>query len=136
MPDNQESPSKELEQKGGDLSDKLLPCPFCNPGSVKLSNATPYAYPPFSVACRRCGIKIGGYTAKEEAIKAWNTRAPSEQLTTTQQALDSAVEALKEYAEADHIRVHYSTNDKPAYQLKVYTSTWVKAKAALASIKE
>lgn len=53
-----------------------------------------------------------------------------------QQALDSAVEALKEYVEAEHIRVNPNTNYKPGYQLHVYTSTWVKAKSALATINK
>jgi len=81
-------------------SKELLCCPFCGGKAIKTIMDSSYAV--FLVECIRCGARTMGtpinadlQLAKQYEIAAWNTRVPSEQLTTTQQALDSAVEALK-----------------------------------------
>lgn len=71
MPDNQETPSKELGQKGGDLSDKVQ----WSVGDYALYDGIRFI---------PCAI----YN-QEQVI------ALVKQLTTTQQALDSAVAALE-----------------------------------------
>lgn len=148
MLDNQPSPSKELEeQKGGDLSDKLLPCPFCgeNP-EIEYGSARDFIQCCNNMCPAHSPITYVKFEDdRKKAYKKWNTRTPSknedpeglvysyvasrklankmnvsvtlhyegldytikpmrlgekvnklrEQLTTTQQALDTAVEALK-----------------------------------------
>lgn len=124
--------SKELEQKEGDLSLKPLPCPFCKiPAEILFDAVEGDTYGLFLIHHRedKCGLHKFGfyrYKTKAEAINHWNTRADNglanlvntltdensklryagyeaaKQLTATQQALDSAVEALvyiQEYIE-------------------------------------
>ena len=83
---------------------ELLPCPFC--GSEPYIAGAAY-FSKKLIMCNVCGA--------EHSIEKWNTRAPSKQLTQTQQALDRAVEALEFYT-------------------SLYDCDM--AKAALASIKE
>lgn len=141
MTDNQESPSKELDDMSGrqailELATNSTDEEF----EAIIKNMLKYNVDKAIDAGVDAGIESMGIEYKilyKESLELKaKTLLINKQLLTMQQALDNAVEALKEYAEADHIRVHYSTNDNPVYQLKVYTSTWVKAKAALASIKE
>ena len=108
---------------------ELLPCPFC--GSEPYIAGAAY-FSKKLIMCNVCGA--------EHSIEKWNTRAPSKQLTQTQQALDSAVEALEEiriiltscpelnssnYGHDDVCRLNNGT-------MEIYRVT----EAALASIKE
>lgn len=93
-----ESPSKELDaQKRGDLSDKLLPCPFCNCKDIRIEggDSDEYLWRWCGVYCSSCGItysrkNLPNDSGRQSAINSWNTRTPS------QQALDSANEQLKQ----------------------------------------
>lgn len=78
MMDNQESPSKEL-----------LPCPFCGGEAEIEQQGTGRISTIYS--CLDCGCRLE--TGETWQVPSqWNQR---KQLTTTQQALDSAVEALE-----------------------------------------
>lgn len=121
MLDNQPSPSKELEeQKGEDLSGKLLPCPFCGRDAKMQKGESREWYSAYcpqydeyeqETDCIASPESHECYDTEIEAIRAWNTRPKtyywkeaaklSEQLTATQQKLDSAVEALKAIAEIE-----------------------------------
>lgn len=109
---------KELEEQKGDLSDKLLPCPFCDSVADYITMTFVNDNKQHWVVCK-CNIRTAQYNTKDDAIKAWNTRAPSKQLTTTatQQALDTAVEALKEVlsrnAELQEVATLRGDNDLP-----------------------
>lgn len=141
---------------------ELLPCPFCG-GKANIENEGTQAditcedcYASNNIQIcdhftyeerhnnpdfKWLDAPIYGYAhkGKQRAIntltKYWNTRAPSKQLTETQQALDRAVEALqftdsaimqlKEIPEITKLHVDKWCLDGRAY-----------LKAALASIKE
>lgn len=50
---------------------ELLPCPFCGSLDVSiLGNSVFYGH------CHSCDTGTGLYTTREEAVNAWNTRAP------------------------------------------------------------
>lgn len=78
-------------------SKELLRCPFCDsPASdIKLT------YDIWSIECSIACCTQQDFD-KNECVRLWNTRAPSQQLTTTQQALDIAVKALE--------LIHYSND--------------------------
>lgn len=89
MLDNQESPSKELDdQKERDLSDKLLPCPFCGGEGVLGRTRKMWdgqkGFPKYGVGCQTNNCNgISTYcenTSKEDAIKLWNARVKTEEL--------------------------------------------------------
>lgn len=50
---------------------ELKPCPFCGGGTHY------YAPAPIDhhIQCEKCFAETGGFSSKEEAIEAWNTRA-------------------------------------------------------------
>lgn len=52
---------------------EILPCPFC--GSMGIPYQTSLPYNPWGVDCK-CGAACGISNTKEQAIAAWNTRAP------------------------------------------------------------
>lgn len=62
--------------------EKLLPCPFCASSNVWQHDNT-RGDP--SVSCSTCGGAMSYGNTPNEAIKAWNTRAP----TTKQEARDA-----------------------------------------------
>lgn len=157
MPDNQESPSKELDDhKGGDLlpcsCNKKLPRQECDLGNLGYTS-TLYYY-----KCPNCRRKSAKYTGGSDynsnvgyicAADNWNSQIIDatknsdhiqelqEQLTTTQQALDSAVEALKFYANEENYRstdVKYTDGFITRTIAEVYKEKHKIAKAALAAI--
>lgn len=53
------------------MINELKPCPFCGGGTHY------YAPAPIDhhIQCEKCFAETGGFSSKEEAIEAWNTRA-------------------------------------------------------------
>ena len=49
---------------------KLKPCPFCGSKFIQTIKIIGY-----SVKCFDCGAITGPYNKRENAVKAWNTRA-------------------------------------------------------------
>lgn len=65
----------------------LKPCPVCGECNEKVIVARSFQYRQkdsgeevynYSVFCRGCGAETYEYDTKEEAVKAWNTRAGEE----------------------------------------------------------
>lgn len=50
----------------------LIPCASCRGGKFKIQ----YVFGDWWVECAECGSMCGLRSSREEAIKAWNTRAP------------------------------------------------------------
>lgn len=52
------------------MINELKPCPFCGGGTHY------YAPAPIDhhIQCEKCFAETGGFSSKEEAIQAWNTR--------------------------------------------------------------
>lgn len=100
MPNNQELTSKELDgHKERNLSDKLLPCPFCGGEPEHHVNLCA------RIVCKKCKARTDGHLEHSNAMAYWNTRAPSKQLTTTQRKLDVAVEALEKIAATKNMKM-------------------------------
>ncbi len=65
---------------------KLLTCPFCG-GEAKIATYDfGYSIKEYWIYCHSCDCASGRYHSKEQAIEAWNTRKP----------IDDIVERLKE----------------------------------------
>ena len=74
------------------IETKLLPCPFCGGEAfiaIEKQCDGNVVYETKSVACSKCGVSTEKiicdgyyycYYTDEEAIKAWNTRKPMEQI--------------------------------------------------------
>jgi Lar family restriction alleviation protein len=60
------------------VDEKILPCPFCNkePRLVSSISTTPFAF----IKCDGCGAMSGSVRQNSEAIAAWNTRQPVQEL--------------------------------------------------------
>lgn len=147
MLDNQELPSKELEQKGRDLSDKTLAELYAEDDSGEPMTE-------FATKLWEENQHLRAWTReniKEESEWATKYMQAKEQLTTTQQALDSAVEALRAGKEAIEIFIlEKAAQDDTDSMAELFEFTKTSAKkvheliaerynkieAALASIKE
>lgn len=82
------SPTKDKET--------LKPCPFCGSAStIELGN--PYAED-FRFQCTDCKTVSGRYRTREEAIKAWNTRATE----------SARAEGTKDTERLNWLEKHYS----------------------------
>lgn len=70
--------------KAQELKPELLPCPFCGNAEPVAYEQTYYAW----VQCRECDAEGPAKDTGQEAIEAWNTRAPasSEQQAAQQDA--------------------------------------------------
>jgi hypothetical protein len=106
---------------------QLLPCPFCGESPLEdriepheHSTALmgiipiPYSYPgSWSVECVKCECRIFSHASRDEAVKRWNTRAPTLQssLERTERELREAREALE--ALKKHVR-HSQTCARPS----------------------
>jgi len=54
---------------------ELLPCPFCGLDDELEQRMICCTKTPHAINCVSCGVMTWGHKTKEEAIKAWNTRA-------------------------------------------------------------
>ena len=73
---------------------ELKRCPFCG-GEASLCNY-------YFVQCKKCGISTLTFITKEEAIKAWNTRKP----------MQNIVERLEHFNEETFYRANGRSNGK------------------------
>ena len=54
------------------------PCPFCDHGAIVVMNRDRHPNDgEFDVECDNCGAAIRGESTLEQAVAAWNRRAPS-----------------------------------------------------------
>ena len=97
------------------MSEKLLPCPFCG-GEAKVQINTEMGGSQYQVLCTECPVTVGRYWYwnKKDAIKAWNTRKPMEQIV---EKLDEALEILAQLAEQyKYSKSKYDQGKKFAYE--------------------
>jgi len=57
------------------MKTKLKPCPFCGSASIYISEKL---HPLYIISCNGCEVQTDIHNPKEDAIKAWNTRAKEE----------------------------------------------------------
>lgn len=118
------------------MIEKIEPCPFCGDSAVVeiqwVQDTRIYGRKsPWAAHCICCGTTGVKSTDKNEAIRRWNQRAPSKQLTQTQQKLDVAVETLEEIAK--HESWDWDSIRCVVDWCKIFTRD---AKAALTSIRK
>lgn len=125
-----------MNQESKELG-RLLPCPFCASADVEFRQVGDNRRSCI-VHCLDCGCTLESNENCDMSGRQWNRRAPSKQLTQTQQALDSAVEALRFYA--NNYRTLRGYDGKRTYDYTepnehVRDDAGKTAKAALDSIK-
>ena len=59
------------------MSDEIKPCPHCGPERSVCSAQVSDLSRRWQVFCGACGSSSGSCATKEEAIAAWNRRAPA-----------------------------------------------------------
>ncbi len=64
-----------------DMNDKPIPCPFCGSDDTDANFAFGYeggdeSKPQYASGCMECGAAGPHKSTAEEAMKAWDTRAP------------------------------------------------------------
>lgn len=70
------------------MTNELKPCPFCGGEAeyFELSWTTTafgghkYAVPFWQIRCKDCRATLGDFETKQDAIKAWNTRKPMQNI--------------------------------------------------------
>ena len=64
------------------------PCPFCGSNNVKVYDAHQAKFRQYNIKCKKCGARICKATPAD-AIEAWNRRAMSAELRSSEEALRS-----------------------------------------------
>ena len=114
------------------MSEELKPCPFCG-GEAEIFEYKNKRFVPsiqYRGGCFECGQTVCLENTREDAIKAWNTRANEEQIANYERLIERKDDALRFYARASRIQVEYRSGGGKNYD--VYEDNGKVAEKALA----